>query len=263
LAAAFLGITLLLGMELIDKIKYRDELELARQLQSELIPKELPQVEGIRLAAFNHIANTVGGDIYDFIPLRDGRLAVLFGDASGHGMAAGLIMAVAHATFKTQLEVDPSPKCVFTTLNRIICQTGGSRSFFAGIYLLMDPSGDFQVCVAGHPPILQIDSKGEVLREIGSGAYPLGIKREYEWSVESGTLGPGESFVIYSDGLPESRSLEDEEFGEERIQSICRWTADRPASERVAAIVGQWKMFATHTVVEDDVSLAIIDRVSA
>ena len=110
LFVALLAVGSLLAMELVDKINYRDELELARDLQASLIPKELPEVPGWEIGASNRIANTVGGDIYDFVPLPDGRLAVLFGDASGHGMAAGLVMAVAHAAFRTQLEVDPGPR---------------------------------------------------------------------------------------------------------------------------------------------------------
>ncbi|MEP6995293.1 MAG: hypothetical protein ABI968_12275, partial [Acidobacteriota bacterium] len=94
LFAASMLLGLLLAMELVDKINYRDELELARDLQASLIPRTLPQSGAFDLGAYNAIANTVGGDIYDFVPLPDGRLAVLFGDASGHGMAAGLIMAV-------------------------------------------------------------------------------------------------------------------------------------------------------------------------
>lgn len=125
-AATFLLMVLLLAMELIDKVKFRDELQLARDLQASLIPHEMPRTEPWEIAAFNRIANTVGGDIYDFVPLADGRLAVLFGDASGHGMAAGLVMAVAHAAFRTQLEVDPSPASIVASLNRILCRTGGS-----------------------------------------------------------------------------------------------------------------------------------------
>ncbi|HWZ86299.1 MAG TPA: SpoIIE family protein phosphatase, partial [Thermoanaerobaculia bacterium] len=106
LTASSLLLLLLLAMELVDKINYRDELELARELQASLIPRVLPRPPGLALGAHNEIANMVGGDIYDFVSLPDGRLAVLFGDASGHGMAAGLVMAVAHAAFRTQLEVD-------------------------------------------------------------------------------------------------------------------------------------------------------------
>ncbi|MDQ2977795.1 MAG: SpoIIE family protein phosphatase, partial [Acidobacteriota bacterium] len=125
---ALVVLVLLLAMELVDKINYRDELELARDLQASLIPQTLPSLPEWDLGAYNRIANTVGGDIYDFVPLPDGRLAVLFGDASGHGMAAGLVMAVAHAAFRTQLDVDPRPESMFATLNRILCRTGGSRA---------------------------------------------------------------------------------------------------------------------------------------
>ncbi|MGH9420445.1 MAG: PP2C family protein-serine/threonine phosphatase, partial [Thermoanaerobaculia bacterium] len=131
MAGAFLIMVLLLAMELIDKIKFRDELELARDLQADLIPKSPPQTGEYEIAAYNRIANTVGGDIYDFVPLPDGRLAVLFGDASGHGMAAGLVMAVAHAAWRTQVDIDPSPAPIISSLNRILCRTGGPRSFFS------------------------------------------------------------------------------------------------------------------------------------
>ena len=136
--------TVLLAMELIDKVKFRDELQLARDLQASLIPKQMPESEQWDIAAFNRIANTVGGDIYDFVPLPDGRMAVLFGDASGHGMAAGLVMAVAHAAFRTQLEVDPSPPSIMASLNRILCRTGGSRSFFSCCYVLLSPDGSYR-----------------------------------------------------------------------------------------------------------------------
>ena len=146
----------LLAMELIDKIKFRDELELARDLQADLIPKSPPQTNEYEIAAFNRIANTVGGDIYDFVPLPDGRLAVLFGDASGHGMAAGLVMAVAHAAWRTQLDVDPSPGAIISSLNRILCRTGGPRSFFSCCYFLLERDGTFIATVAGHPQIVKI-----------------------------------------------------------------------------------------------------------
>ena len=176
MAAAFLVMTLLLAMELIDKLKYRDELQLARDLQASLIPKAMPQHEQWEIGAYNQIANTVGGDIYDFVALPDGRMAVLFGDASGHGMAAGLVMAVAHAAFRTQLDVDPSPAAIISSLNRILCRTGGSRSFFSCVYLLFAPDGSFVGTVAGHPPVLRIDTNGKIAEHVGRGAYPLGVK---------------------------------------------------------------------------------------
>src|SRR5205823_10825115 len=173
-------LTLLLSMELVDKIKFRDELELARDLQAGLIPQNPAQTADFEIAAFNRIANTVGGDIYDFVPLPDGRLAVLFGDASGHGMAAGLVMAVAHAAWRTQLDVDPSPAPIVSSLNRILCRTGGPRSFFSCCYFLLERDGTFIAIVAGHPQILKI-AGSKVIDRIGTGSYPLGVKPAMNW----------------------------------------------------------------------------------
>ena len=113
---------LLLGLELVDKLRFRDELVMARQLQAELVPQTLPALRGFELGAFNRVANTVGGDLYEFQPLENGGLAILFGDASGHGMAAGLVMAVAHTAWRLQLERDPAPGEVLATLNRVLCR---------------------------------------------------------------------------------------------------------------------------------------------
>ena len=103
LFVSVLALAFLLAMELVDKLHFKDELVMARDLQAQLVPRVLPEIGAFELGAFNRIANTVGGDLYAFEPLPDGRLAVLFGDASGHGMAAGLVMAVTHAVFRTQL----------------------------------------------------------------------------------------------------------------------------------------------------------------
>lgn len=254
-------LTLLLAMELVDKINYRDELELARDLQSSLIPKTLPERPGLELGACTRIANMVGGDIYDFVLLPDDRLAVLFGDASGHGMTAGLVMAVAHAAFRTQLETDPEPRAMFATLNRILCRTGGPRAFFGCVYLLISPDGSFTGSVAGHPPVLRLDAGGEVRDRIGKGAYPLGIKTPLEWEIVSGRIEPGDTLLIHSDGLSEARDSSGVEFGAARLDLSIRRAASLPAPELINSLVADLLAFCGRETPEDDVSLAAIKRV--
>lgn len=258
IVATFLMMTALLAMELIDKIKIRDELVLARDLQASLIPKLLPQSPQYELAAYNHIANTVGGDIYDFVPLADGRLAILFGDASGHGMSAGLVMAVAHAAFRTQLDIDPSPRAITTSLNRILCRTGGTRSFFSCCYLMLSPDGTFVATLAGHPPILKIDASGNVAARLGRGAYPLGVKSSLEWEETSGSLQSGERLLLHSDGLSEARDAAEREFGDARIETVAGWHPSGSAQTLVDDLVGELGVFTGRRPVEDDVSIAVI-----
>lgn len=258
LAVAFLAVTLLLAMELIDKLKYRDELQLARDLQASLIPRDMPHSGQWDIAAFNEIANTVGGDIYDFVPLPDGRLAVLFGDASGHGMAAGLVMAVAHASFRTQLDIEASPAAIVPALNRILCRTGGTRSFFSCCYVLLSPDGTYLATVAGHPPILKIDGAGRVVERIGRGAYPLGVKLGLTWEIVDGRLAPGERLLFHSDGLSEARNATDAEFGDTYVETIATWHPSAGAASLVDAIVGEWRLFMRGRPPEDDVSVAVV-----
>ncbi len=260
LGIPFLLMTVLLAMELIDKIKYRDELELARELQSGLIPRTPAQTPEFEVAAFNEIANTVGGDIYDFVPLADGRLAVLFGDASGHGMAAGLVMAVAHAAFRTQLDVDPSPAAIITSLNRILCRTGGPRSFFACCYVLLSPNGDLVATLAGHPEVLKIDRNGKVVERIGRGSYPLGVKNGMSWDELRGTLAAGERLLFHSDGLTEARNRNGHEFGDSFVEAVVGWSPKASPSALVNTFVEECRAFTGGRPPEDDISIAVIAR---
>ena len=258
---AFLLVELLLALELVDKIRFRDELELARDLQAGLLPKVLPELPAFELGAWNRIANTVGGDVYDFVPLPDGRLAVLFGDASGHGMAAGLVMAAAHAGFRTQLDTDPSPEAMIPALNRLLCRTGGTRSFFSCVYLLASPDGSFSITIAGHPEVLRIDRQGLVLERYGQGSYPLGIRSTIAWQTERGSLSPEETLVLYSDGLTEARNAAEEEFGDERLEGNLRlFAASSSAATLIAELSAAVTRFCGGVAPEDDVSIAVVRR---
>jgi len=258
---SFLIMSFLLALELLDKLKFRDELELARELQAGLLPHTLPELKGFDLAAFNRIANTVGGDIYDFVALPDGRLAILFGDASGHGMTAGLVMAVAHAAFRTQLDIDPSPVSICGALNRILCRTGSNRSFFACAYVLVETDGRYTAFTAGHPPVLVVEKSGRIRTQISEGSYPLGIKASAFWKPLEGTLGEGESLLFFSDGLCETQNASGRDFGYDFVESIAGWNAVESSDELLHRLVNEWSSFSYNTIVEDDVSVAVVRRV--
>jgi sigma-B regulation protein RsbU (phosphoserine phosphatase) len=188
--------------------------------------------------------------------LGDGRLAVLFGDASGHGMTAGLVMAVAHAAFRTQLDIDAAPAAVFATVNRILCRTGTPRAFFGGVYLLLSRDGAFTGCVAGHPPVLRVARDGSVVGRIGRGAYPLGIKPDLSWEIESGHLAAGELLLLCSDGVTETHDASGNEFGEAHLIASLPRVIGLSASGMVESLASDVREFRGGTTPEDDTSLA-------
>ncbi len=260
LFVSVLALAFLLAMELVDKLHFKDELVMARDLQAQLVPRVLPEIGAFELGAFNRIANTVGGDLYAFEPLDDGRLAVLFGDASGHGMAAGLVMAVTHAIFRTQLPVDPSPAAMVGSLNRVLCETGNARSFFAGIYALLEPGGAVTAIVAGHPPVLKVDAEGRIVQRLGTGLLSARHQEERRVPARDDVLAPGEMLLFHSDGLAEARGANGEEFGDARIERLLFRRAGARPHEVVAALVQDLDLFLGRGAAEDDVSIAAIRR---
>ncbi len=216
------GLLFLLALELVDRVRVRDELQVARELQTELLPHGTIELPGYRFAHSYRTANEVGGDYYEVLPLPDGREALMVGDATGHGMASGLVMAIANATLNTALDLDPDPQRVIAMLNRTLCRTGTRRTFMTVFYALLSPAtGDLVSVCAGHPfPLLR--RAGGRLEELGRGGLPLGVRDDLAPEPQAVTLGPGDLLVLYTDGLAEALDARSEAFGYERIADLVR-----------------------------------------
>jgi hypothetical protein len=252
------GLVFLLALELVDRVLVRDELEVARQLQRDLLPSKAPEIPGHRIAHSYRTANEIGGDYYDFLPLPDGRFGLVIGDASGHGMAAGLLMAIANAALKLAIEVDPTPERVTALLNRVLCKTGDRRAFMSLFYGLLTPSsGHLEYVCAGHPFPLLRRASGEV-EELGRGGLPLGIRETVELTRAEVTLGARDLLLLYSDGLPESVNGAGEAFGFEKLRELLRIEGEpRAIHDRVL------RALDTHLAGEpltDDVSIVVVAK---
>jgi hypothetical protein len=245
----------LLALELVDRVRVRDELEVARQLQHDLLPERPPELPRWSFSHAYRTANEVGGDYYDFSVLADGRLALVIGDASGHGMAAGLLMAIANATLHTALDLDPAPLRVADVLNRTLCRTGDRRAFMSLFYGLLEPDGGrFDFVCAGHPFPLLRRAGGEVV-ELGCGGLPLGMRPELELAAQSVQLAPGDLLFLYTDGLPEAVDPQDRAFGFERLRGlVARGGSPREVHERVLAAFDHHRQ---GRAVADDLSLVV------
>jgi sigma-B regulation protein RsbU (phosphoserine phosphatase) len=258
-AVSLAGMIFLLALELVDRVRVRDELEVARELQSGLMPHDLPPVPGYGFAHSYRTANEVGGDYYDIMALPDGRLALVVGDASGHGMAAGLVMAIANATLKTALDLDASPEKVLALLNRTLCRTGTNRTFMSAFYAVLEPAtGEMEYVSAGHPfPLLR--HAGGRIEELGNGGFPLGMRDPLPLVTRRVTLERGDLLVLYTDGLPEAvDSPGKTAFGYERIRAALELGGS--PQEVHDAILRAFDRHVGDEPLRDDLTLEVIAR---
>ena len=251
----------LLVLELVDRVLVRDELELARDLQRDLLPKSDPVLDGYAFAHSTRMANDIGGDYYRFEPLPDGRLAILVADASGHGMAAGLLMAMADATLHVAIEVDPSPLAVATRLHRALRRTADRRSFLTLFYGLLDPAtGELDFVCAGHPFPLAKRASGEI-EEPRLGSFPLGLRDKVEPATGRLRLAPGDLLLLFTDGLFEALGARGEAFGFDRLKAAI--SASTGAADAHARILAAFREHAGSEALADDVTLLAVERRAA
>ena len=248
----------LFTMELVDRVRVRDELEIAKALQRDLLPRASPELPGYDFAHSCRTANEVGGDYYDFLPLPDGRIALIVGDASGHGMAAGLLMAIANATLKTAIDVDPTPRRAAEVLNRTLNQTGDRRAFMSLFYGVLEPrTGELDFVCAGHPFPLLRRRDGRV-EELGEGGLPLGMKPDLRPRTGNARLAPGDVLLLYSDGLVEAVRPDGESFGYERLRGLLRASASPRAMHD--HVLAEFDRFVGSEKLHDDLTLVIVAR---
>lgn len=256
------ALVFLLALELVDRVRVRDELEVARDLQRQLLPAAGPDLPGWRFAASYRTANEIGGDYYDFLHLPDGRMVIAAADASGHGMAAGLLMVIAHTTLRLAAEQDPRPEAAVALLNKALCGTGGRRAFLTLFYGVLDPAtGRLDYVCAGHPfPLLR--RQDGALEELGEGSLPLGLRRDLALRPQSSTLAPGDLLLLYSDGLPEGvRPATGEAFGFERLREhLAPGGGPQEVHDR---LVRAFDAFLGGEAQQDDISLVVVERVGA
>jgi len=258
LVAAIAGLVMLLMLELADRVVVRDELEIARALQHDLLPGQPPALAGWEFAFSYRTANTIGGDYYQLVPLVDGRLAVAVGDASGHGIAAGLVMAIADAVLRVAVARDPAPEAVADMVDDALARTSDRRAFMTLFYGLLDPAdGRLEFLDAGHPFPLLRRADGRV-EELGEGAPPLGIVRGVRARTGSTRLDPGDLLVLYSDGIPEALDPGGESFGFDRVATLVGRGGS--AVEVHDRLLRELDSFCAGHPADDDRSVVVIRR---
>jgi serine phosphatase RsbU (regulator of sigma subunit) len=215
--------------ELVERERVEYEMNVARMIQQNFLPKQLPDLADWQVAAFYQPARAVGGDFYDFHHYPDGRMGFIIGDVSGHGIPAALMMVNIRSTLRDAARKYDSPGTILKHANNHICQEMPQSMFATCLYAILDPAGgEIVFANAGHN--LPMRWANNQIEELWSAGYPLGIMENVEYEECYATIHPQECLLLFSDGIVEARNSDREMFGEERIKEvIARNTGDARA----------------------------------
>ncbi|MCK5036003.1 MAG: SpoIIE family protein phosphatase [Candidatus Sabulitectum sp.] len=238
------------------------ELELARNIQKDLLPGSLPQPSGWELAAVSIPSRVMGGDYYDVIELPGGKLAVAIADVSGKGAAAAMLMASLQASLGTLLKEDLSVEVTTSRLNAVLCDRMPDATFITFFLAFIDiESGDIEYCSAGHdPPILCQGKDFTTVDCLDLGGLILGIVAEAEYQIGRINIAPGGRMLLYTDGITETMSPSEEPFGVERLINILTRHCDQSGESIIETIGSLVELFRDQGDQEDDVTALVVAR---
>jgi serine phosphatase RsbU (regulator of sigma subunit)/CHASE1-domain containing sensor protein/anti-sigma regulatory factor (Ser/Thr protein kinase) len=236
------------------------ELRMARRIQHALLPKDLPELEGWEIAYHYQPAREVGGDFYDFLRLKDGRVGLVIGDVSGKGIAAALVMANTQSVLRAVAQREGiTPGQVLGEANEVLYAYMPPNTFVTCFYGVLDPnSGRLVYANAGHDlPCERHDGRVDELRARG---MPLGLMSGVPYEEEEAVLAAGDDLLFYSDGLVEAHDPKGEMFGFPRLQGLVK--AHRSSgSALIGFLLSELTRFTGKSWdQEDDITLVTLER---
>lgn len=231
---------------------YQQQKDFAETMQRSLLPREAPRVPGLDVGhVYQSSARVdVGGDLYDFLPLDGGRLAVALGDVLGKGISAAADMAMTKFSFRVLARGGADPSRVLARVNEVVCDEVEEGKFVTFLYALVDPAAGEVACAsAGHPPPRLVRPDGQVA-SLGTSGLALGIEPGQEYRTESVRLEPGSTVVLYTDGVLEARR-DGELYGEERLDRLLAEPGGLRAQELATAILADCRSFSGGELADD------------
>jgi serine phosphatase RsbU (regulator of sigma subunit) len=238
---------------------YQQQKLFAETMQQSLLPREKPAVAGLEVGAVYESAAQVdvGGDVYDFLELRDGRLAVVLGDVTGHGIDATADMAMAKFVFRSLAREHSEPSAFLAAANEVVVGEIAIGKFITMAYVTIDPGGEVLCASAGHPEPRLVAPDG-VVTGLACGGLALGIDAPQTYEQVRAQLALGGVVVLYTDGVIESRAGR-ELFGVERLDELLAASAGRPAQEIADAVLAACRGFAGGDL-PDDCAIVVLRR---
>ena len=203
----------------IERQRMKEQLEIAKSIQMGLLPKVLPKTDRISISASSAPAIHVGGDYYDAFEYSGGILAVV-ADVSGKGVPAALLMSSARSALRSMSKTIKNLKVLISELNNMLCEDLTEDRFITMVAMLMRDDGKLTLVNAGHDPVYIV--KDGNFESVEAEGVPLGILPDFDYEEKVVDVPPGSFVVAYTDGVPEARNVEGEEFGFERLEEVLK-----------------------------------------
>jgi serine phosphatase RsbU (regulator of sigma subunit) len=239
---------------------YDHQAQFAETMQQSLLPRERPSLPGLEVGAVYESAAQmdVGGDVFDFLEQPDGRLSVVLGDVTGHGIEATADMAMAKFVFRSLGREHVEPGMFLAYANSVVVGEIAVGKFITMASVVVDPRGEVIAASAGHPEPRLVLPDGRV-QPLSCGGLALGIESQQEYEQVTAELPPGAAVVLYTDGVVEARSG-GELFGDDRLDAVLAKGHASPAQELAEAVIASCRAFAGGNLT-DDCAIVVIRRV--
>jgi serine phosphatase RsbU (regulator of sigma subunit) len=239
---------------------YQQQKQFADTMQRSLLPRSRPVIEGLEVGeVYEPSARVdVGGDVYDFLELDDGRIAVVLGDVTGHGVDATADMAMAKFVFRSLAREHSEPADFLASANEVICSEIGPGKFISMSYVVVDgAAGRVVGASAGHPAPRIVLPEGST-RPLEAHGLVLGIDGGQEYAESEADLPPGSSLVLYTDGVVEARR-DGELYGDDRLDALLAQRRELPALALATAVAEDAREFADGDL-SDDLAVVVIRK---
>ncbi len=238
---------------------YQQQKQFAETMQRSLLPRERPSTPRLEVGAVYESAAQVdvGGDVFDFLELPDGRLAVVLGDVTGHGIDATADMAMAKFVFRSLAREHSEPSEFLAAANEVVVGEIAVGKFITMVFVTIEPSGEVHCASAGHPEP-RLVAPGGAVTGLACGGLALGIDAAQSYEQVGATLAPGGALVLYTDGVIESRAAR-ELFGVERLDEVLSANAARSAQEIADAVLAACREFGGGDL-PDDCAIVVLRR---
>jgi sigma-B regulation protein RsbU (phosphoserine phosphatase) len=239
-----------------------EQLNLAREIQNGLWPRPENFAGGVRLAGISIPASHVGGDYYDFFSLPGGRIGLALADVCGKGPGAALLMCTLRAALRAHAEHCDSPATVVAHINRTLVRDTSDGQFATLFFAVYDPSRrELEYVNAGHNPPMLVDTRTGRIAELTEGGPLVGAFDGLEFTSGSLCLEPGQRLVVFSDGVTEAQTGDEEEFGEQRLMELLgRMPEPIPPESVIENLFEVLAEFTGESPQLDDLTLLVIDQ---